>query len=466
MFVEHKATRVKPGLLYKNWRVTIAISVASLDHFFVSLFQLAIVLKMTSVSSNGPAMDYLNPKWPPLCIAARIGDLSKCKELVAAGVKQEPTQEHTFVEEDLYNKFNHEETPLFLAAKYGHLDVCKFLLQNGATDDANDKGETPLHIAVKHHHGDIVRMLLDKNFSPLQTNDEEKSPLCLAIVANDEAMLKIFIESEKVEVFEEDGQKVNTFLASAVTNENPTMCQTMFKMGQAFGSETEAQMLLKLAIAVESPDLVRVLLEHGANPNFIAEAGSTLLHVAAMQGSVEMCKVLLDAGAVSTRNPLDETPYETAAREDHQEVCELLWPEIKGVKYLNYKWPPLCIAARLGDLTTCRQLIEDEQEQVSTLSYVEDAEHRFEMDHQETPLFLAAKYGHYDVCKYLLENGATHDANDKNVTPYMIALKQGHADVCRLLLDNGASCADEAKETSAQKQTTYKRKRKSAVQAQ
>lgn len=415
---------------------------------------------MTSLSSNGPGMDYLNPKWPALCIAARLGDLSQCKKLVAAGVEQEPTPAHNnSVEEDPFNKFNYAETPLFLAAKYGHLDVCRFLLDNGATDQANSRGETPLHVAVKRQDKDLVRMLLDKGFSPMIENKEEKSPVCLALIANDEAMIKIFIESGKVENCEEDGQEFNGFFTAALFNDTAKMCQKLFEMGQKFSSETEKQMLLKLAVAAKSPNVARVFMQHGADPNHIGEGGATVLHIAAMQGDVDMCKVLLDGGAVSTRNTLDETPYETAARGDHQAVCELLWPAIKGVPYLNYKWPPLCIAARLGDLAACKQLIEEEQEQVSTLSYVKDARRRFEFDHRETPLFLAAKYGHHDVCKFLLENGATHDANDENVTPYMIASRQGHTDVCRLLLEHGASCTDRAQGKIAQKQATYKRKR-------
>src|ERR1035438_7524161 len=45
--------------------------------------------------------------------------------------------------------------------------------------------------------------------------------------------------------------------------------------------------------------LVRVLLEHGADPNIPhAEAGATPLHFAAIKGNAEIARLLLDHGAL------------------------------------------------------------------------------------------------------------------------------------------------------------------------
>jgi ankyrin repeat protein len=56
-----------------------------------------------------------------------------------------------------------------------------------------------------------------------------------------------------------------------------------------------------------------------------------------------------------------------------------------------------------------------------------------------SPLFQASKYGHAEVVKLLIENGANVNYKSSgNVTALWEASWLGHADVVRLLLDKGA----------------------------
>lgn len=63
----------------------------------------------------------------------------------------------------------------------------------------------------------------------------------------------------------------------------------------------------------------------------------------------------------------------------------------------------------------------------------------------ETPLMLAAKNGHVDAVKLLLERGAQINARNpetpdskKGMTALMLAAQQGHDEVVRVLLEHGA----------------------------
>ena len=54
-----------------------------------------------------------------------------------------------------------------------------------------------------------------------------------------------------------------------------------------------------------------------------------------------------------------------------------------------------------------------------------------------TPLHTAAKFGHVDICRILLEN--SEDKNPPNingVTPLHVAAKEGHLEVCKILLES------------------------------
>ena len=58
-------------------------------------------------------------------------------------------------------------------------------------------------------------------------------------------------------------------------------------------------------------------------------------------------------------------------------------------------------------------------------------------DHEITPLHLAARNGHFDVCRLILEKVAVKNpAAIDGLTPLHNAAKGGHLDICRLILED------------------------------
>ena len=54
-----------------------------------------------------------------------------------------------------------------------------------------------------------------------------------------------------------------------------------------------------------------------------------------------------------------------------------------------------------------------------------------------TPFHFASQEGHYDVCKYIIEN--TDEKSPKNeigATPLSPAVVNGHLEICKLILEN------------------------------
>ncbi|XP_071430162.1 histone-lysine N-methyltransferase EHMT1-like isoform X3 [Pithys albifrons albifrons] len=144
---------------------------------------------------------------------------------------------------------------------------------------------------------------------------------------------------------------------------------------------------------------VLLMLVDGIDPNFKMEHQSkrTPLHAAAESGHVDICHMLIQAGAnIDTCSEDQRTPLMEAAENNHLET----------VKYL----------IKAGALVDPK-----------------DAE-------GSTCLHLAAKKGHYDVVQYLLSNGQM-DVNcqdDGGWTPMIWATEYKHIELVKLLLAKGS----------------------------
>lgn len=56
-------------------------------------------------------------------------------------------------------------------------------------------------------------------------------------------------------------------------------------------------------------DIVKLLLEHKANPNSTTTAGHTPLHIAAREGHVQTIRILLDMEAQQTKMTKVKHPF-------------------------------------------------------------------------------------------------------------------------------------------------------------
>ena len=75
--------------------------------------------------------------------------------------------------------------------------------------------------------------------------------------------------------------------------------------------------LLKAARHNSGNEILQLLLKHGAKPDIADEEGNTPLHFAAMRGTQDVARFLMNLGANPyAKNNQDLVPYEVTTRED------------------------------------------------------------------------------------------------------------------------------------------------------
>lgn len=103
--------------------------------------------------------------------------------------------------------------------------------------------------------------------------------------------------------------------------------------------------------------------------------------------------------------------------------------ELEGLSPRSANGVKLCNAAYEGDKPSV----------VALVSSRVDPDIRVKEKGSNTPLNLAARSGHLEIMKFLLEKRAdTNSVNDFLETPLMCAANRARGNVCRLLLEHGA----------------------------
>ncbi|CAJ1369020.1 unnamed protein product [Effrenium voratum] len=222
-----------------------------------------------------------------------------------------------------------------------------------------------------------------------------------------------------------------------------------------------------LVQAVRKRDVARLrtLLAERADVNEESDRGVTAFQTAVKAGLVEVLEVLASARAdPNVGNSCDGTPLTSAAFQSHQDVVELLLKQRADVNAAYHQcYPPIFAAAHKGNLQLLRTLLSarasantqcfDQTTAVLQTSWFGHKEVVAELiaaradltvkrtdrtiqDCDATAVFLAAKRGHTDTVRLLLEHRCSvNDATVDGEGPLFAAAAANHPDTVQVLLD-------------------------------
>ncbi|XP_041663467.1 ankyrin repeat and SOCS box protein 9-like isoform X2 [Cheilinus undulatus] len=221
---------------------------------------------------SNPLMSGAESDWSPIHDAAFNGRLLALQRLIAQG--------------SCVNLSTLDQvSPLHGACMRGNVACAKLLMENGANVNLSTvAGQTPLSEACSGGHVTCVSLLLKHGATPVG-NSHTSSPLHRAAAKG---------HSECIEPLVQHGADVDHYvdqsgspLHIACSNQQLGAVRKLLQLGAAVNTCVSGDSPLHIAARLSSPELVSVLLDHGADRSLRNSEGKQPLDLTAPNSLVE-----------------------------------------------------------------------------------------------------------------------------------------------------------------------------------
>jgi len=285
-------------------------------------------------------------------------------------------------------------TPLHKAvAQLYAPEIVETLIQAGAPVNAqNSKGDTPLIICARTEHYEYARPLIEANAEIFKMNQAGENALKIALSKGYTAVDNIVLPSN-----------VNQ-------------------------SDDNSNSVLMTAVSLKaSPDVLKLILSKGADPNAKNKAQDTALHISVRQNYAQQGIVLLDANAdIFQYNAVQENPLFLALTAKPAPLEWFFRPNVITATDAN------------GDSVVHHAARKNLPEGISYL-VKKGANIEALNNAGEIPLHTAAKYDATDAIRYLVSAGSSLNAANKNGdVPLQSAVLNGAFKATQMLLAAGS----------------------------
>ncbi|XP_048257810.1 serine/threonine-protein phosphatase 6 regulatory ankyrin repeat subunit A-like [Haliotis rufescens] len=472
---------------------------------------------------NGPSGGIDLPSFCDLHSASEMGNLSRVKVILSqrgtdincnewigrTPVMWAAGSGHREVVELLVSKGANESIVdrfdnniLHSAGRGGDVEVVQYVLSHDLVD-INVRGScrrTPVMVAAENGHREIVKLLVDKGGDMSLVDEKNDNILHLACLCGQKEVVKYVLSQDIVDI-NGRGRQTTTPVMLAARNGHKEVVELLVKKGAdlSLAYNTPGSNVLHLACFYGHVDVVKYLLSQdtvdvnsrgrykqtpmmraaknghkevvellvkkGADLSLAYNAdGSNVLHLACVNGHVDVVKYLLsqDTVNINSRGWRKRTPMMRAAEEGYKEVVELLVSKGADASLVDKRGNNLLhLACQRGQMELVKYIVSQDMVDINRRGLKKRSPVMIaaESGHKEVVellvnkgadaslmdkkgnniLHLACQMGHVEVVKYVLSQDIV-DINSrgwKTKTPMMMAAEEGHKEVVELLLNKG-----------------------------
>ena len=355
----------------------------------------------------------------PLHLACRSGALAIVKMLVKTGA-------------DVSGTDNERDTCLTLAAYFGHTETVRYLVGLPEVDVNHKDAEdcTALLLAADQNHPDVAKVLIDAGADIEEKDEDGCSPLFMASKAGALDIVKMLLQAGadvNVTYHTQDNVGYTCLTLAASHGQTETVRYLVGLPEVDVNQRGDDFTALHWACQEDFPDVVKVLIDAGADIEVKDDNGCSPLLLASKDGSLATVRMLVKAGAdVSGTDNERETCLTLAAYFGHTETVRhlLCLPEVDVNQSCNSGFTSL----HLGVIQTHPDVVE------VLVNAGADVEAKYD-GVGRTPLHCACEVGEREIVKMLLEAGADVCATDNDGDRCLaLAACNGHTETVRYLV--------------------------------
>lgn len=363
-----------------------------------------------------------DPLHTPLICSIVSGQYDSIKTLLEAGAKVDGVL--------------NDAAPLYQAIRYEptNLPIVKLLISFGANEHVPDEmGYYPLHCAAYYGQYEIVDFFLKRGHDPTLLSEcpddigQRETTLHCGVYGNNPEVIELLIKAG-VSVNSLDQPGKQTPLYYAALNQKVNMVKHLIEHGAEVNVQDASNVTpLHHAITSQNNEIIRMLIEKGASLEAKTLGNDlTPLHMAVIDGTEDSVKLLIDSGAcVDAASAHGERPLHFAAELNCLQQVEILLQNGAGVNSSDCNGTtPLHLASGNGYDAIVQMLCSQENVTVD-----------FKDFSGITPTHLAAFNGHMKVVRILLESGADRRIPCNGESVSSICSRRGFEDVSKLLRD-------------------------------
>lgn len=335
--------------------------------------------------------------------------------------------------------------PLQRACVWGHLDLLQMIVEGprATTENGFYGMNKPFRIAIKKGHFELVKYLIDQGISIHSQEPRELSYIALAAKYGHLSLVQLFLEKKaKINALSSCERKSPLHYALlAFTGPNSLqIVKLLIDAGADVNAETsEGLTPLHIAACEGSSLCLQMLIEAGAKIDHVDEKGKTALHKAVSRAREDSVRVLLDCGAnFEYETHKGDTALTVALKNGNLRIAQMLLKAGGDInKEDSFGICPLLKAVASGDLNMGKFLVE-----LGANKDVEDFRGK-------SLIFVAIESKNFFIVNYLITSGFDIEKKDpEGLTPFLYAIKIGDLDMVKLLIKLKANVLGKDREDS------------------